>query len=63
MTKLAILVIFLTGCAASQERKAQTMAYFAVQCEREGYANGTPEWNGCIKARYAASQPQVILIQ
>ena len=51
----ALLMVSLTGCSKSVRKDVG--AYFAAVCEKEGFAKGTEENDGCVRVKATQVQP------
>ena len=57
MRYLLALALLITLTACSKQVRPEVVAYFAAQCEKEGYPKGTEENAGCVRVKAAQNQP------
>jgi hypothetical protein len=49
-----LTMMLLGGCAAREEM----LSYISAECEKAGYAPGTSEYKGCMRAKWRQSNPK-----
>ena len=54
---LPLILVALTGCAASPEQRAEdAIGTYGPACEKKGYTSNTDDWRRCVQGEQIAAK-------